>query len=428
MESSKYYFKGSLILHGDKSISHRLLMLSALIRSRHILINLPKNDDVIATINSLKTFGLIHICEKNKDIFDTTNFMFKDANIDCNESGTTARLMCGFLSGTGYNFTITGSKSLLTRPMDRVVKPLAQLGVNITSTNGKLPVNIKHGSQNFSDINYTINIASAQVKSAIILYAINSKRQCTINGKIQSRDHTERLLNSLSENVSFNKNKIVITSNASINHKTFNTKIPGDISSASFLLAGAILMKDSNIIINDIVINDYRIGFIKALKVMGANIILSKKETRLGEDIGNISAIYSQNLKGITIEPDQVSSIIDEIPILCVVAAFAKTRTVIKGVDELRYKESNRVKAIIDNFKSIKGLARVENDNLIIEPNKKLHNTTIISFNDHRIYMAFYIFNLVLGNKIENEKSKKICDKSFPNFFSKINEITYERV
>ena len=296
-----------------------------------------------STINSLKTFGLIHICEKNKDIFDTTNFMFKDANIDCNESGTTARLMCGFLSGTGYNFTITGSKSLLTRPMDRVVKPLAQLGVNITSTNGKLPVNIKHGSQNFSDINYTINIASAQVKSAIILYAINSKRQCTINGKIQSRDHTERLLNSLSANVSFNKIKIVITSNASINHKTFNTKIPGDISSASFLLAGAILMKDSNIIINDIVINDYRIGLIKALKVMGANIILSKKETRLGEDIGNISAIYSQNLKGITIEPDQVSSIIDEIPILCVVAAFAKTRTVIKGVDELRYKEITKL-------------------------------------------------------------------------------------
>ena len=107
MESSKYYFKGSPILHGDKSISHRLLMLSTLIRGRHILINLPKNDDVIATINSLKTFGLIHICEKNKDIFDTTNFIFKDANIDCNESGTTARLMCGFLSGTGYNVAFT---------------------------------------------------------------------------------------------------------------------------------------------------------------------------------------------------------------------------------------------------------------------------------------------------------------------------------
>ena len=136
---------------------------------------ISKNDDVIATINSLKTFGLIHICEKNKDIFDTTNFMFKDANIDCNESGTTARLMCGFLSGTGYNFTITGSKSLLTRPMDRVVKPLAQLGVNITSTNGKLPVNIKHGYQNFSDINYTINIASAQVKSCL-LYTSPSPR------------------------------------------------------------------------------------------------------------------------------------------------------------------------------------------------------------------------------------------------------------
>ncbi len=427
MLSNRFKIVGDIRLPGDKSIAHRALLLSTFKKDVHSLDNFPINQDLLTTLSILNQCGLTHKFKGNKLCINSRYINFQDLSINCNNSGTTARLFCGYLSGLNINCNIFGENSLSKRPMSRIVEPLKSFGVSISSTKGMLPINIQQTKQMRAAFNYKLKIASAQVKSALILYALSIEGTSIIEESIKTRDHLELLLLYLGYPIEINGNKILVTGKRKILHN-LDIGLPGDISSASFLIATAILLKDSNLIIRDIAINQYRMGFVDSLIEMGAKIDLTNKCIKYGEMVADIRIQYSSKLKGITIDSDKIPSMIDEIPIFCVVAAFADSPSVIRGVGELKFKESNRIKAIIDNFKNMNGDISYNDGNLLIKPKNKMYNTTILSFDDHRIFMSFYIANLALGKFYSDNLNDKAYVKSFQEFIDIMKDNIHENI
>ena len=426
MLSNNFKIIGDINLSGDKSIAHRALLLSSFIKGQHSILNFPNNEDIISTLSILHKYGLEYIWIDNTLKINSSNMNFKNLDINCNDSGTTARLICGYLAGLNIDCTIKGSDSLSRRPMNRIVEPLKNFGLNISCDNGGLPIKIRKNNKINSSFNYVLKLPSAQIKSALILYALSTEGVSTIKGEIKTRDHLERLLLHLKYPIKINDNKIMVTGN----HKLCNSlkiKIPGDISSASFLIAATILLKNSKLIIRNIGVNPYRMGFINKLIEMGANIQLINRRSEYGELIADIKVEYSNNLQGVVVSNNEVPSMIDEIPIFCVIAAFAKGDTKIEGINELKYKESNRIKGIIKNFRAMNGNIEYHKNILLIKPKNKMYNTSIISFDDHRIFMSFYIANLALNRFYSDSLSEKCYNKSFPTFIDTMKEIVCEK-
>ena len=406
---------------GDKSVAHRALILCSWFKGLHTIKNFPKNKDVLTTLNALELHGLTYKFNNKSITIDSSVFSFKETKVNCNNSGTSARLLCGYLSGANVKTTIFGSEGLSNRPMDRVFEPLNNFGAKIESNSGFLPLHIKP-SLNFDSFEYDLKIPSAQIKSALIFYAMFMKGRSTLRGSLHTRDHLERLLSYFNYPISIKDNEISIKGSHRI-CKNLMIELPGDISSASFIVAGALLLEGSNITLKNICFNKYRIGFIEKLIEMGANISVNNKKNIYGDKIADISVSYSPDLTGIEVKEGAVPSMIDEIPMLCVVAAYAQGKSIIHGIDELKIKESNRVKAILNNMNKMGALVEVVSNSLIITPKNRLHNTTINSFDDHRIFMAFYIANLV-SKGIFNKNSINSCyKKSFIDFFDILEEI-----
>ena len=410
-----------LSLPGDKSIAHRALILASFIKGKHQIDNFPINEDVLSTLKIFHNYGLKYNFINNKIMIDSSHLSFKDSIIDCNESGTTARLLIGYFSGLNINVKIEGASTLMQRPMKRIVQPLKNCGVDITSNDYQLPIKVNAGSA-LKPIDYSLNIPSAQVKSGLILYAISINGQSTLKGQIHTRDHLENLLFSLGYPIHVKEDKIEINGGVKIN-KNINMKIPGDFSSASFIICIALLKRGCRIKINGVGINKYRIGFLEAAIQMGAKINILNKQIVYGEPIADICIDYSDNLKGITIDKSNTVRMIDEVPILSVLACYAKGDTVVNGVSELKVKESNRVKSIIDNIQAMGGYAKLKDDSLVIKGRKRLYNTTIKSFDDHRIFMSFYIANRLISEKISYDMNDTSYNKSFPGFISMVEGI-----
>ena len=426
MSLNKFKITGDISLSGDKSIAHRALLLSSFIKGQHIIENFPNNQDVCSTLFILTQYGLEYILKDGIIKINSSKMNFKDLSIDCNDSGTTARLMCGYLSSLNINCTIKGSKSLSVRPMSRIVSPLKNFGVDINSTRGKLPIIIKKNQSNQLPFAYNLKIPSAQVKSALIFYALSSDGISSIEGQINTRDHLELLLSYLKYPIKIDNNKILVKGNHKLSDN-FHIKLPGDISSASFLIGAAILLKGSKLIIRNVGVNPYRMGFINKLIDMRAKIELINTQTKYGELVSDIKVEYSNNLRGIIVSDKEVPSMIDEIPIFCVIAAFAKGDTKIEGINELKYKESNRINGIIENFAAMNGNIEYHGNNLLIKPKNKMYNTSIISFNDHRIFMSFYIANLALNRFYSDSLPDKCYNKSFENFIDIMKDIVCEK-
>jgi len=414
-------FIGACQMLGDKSIAHRALILSSWFKGLHTIYNFPNNEDILTTLQALKGCGLKYKLEGNLLSIDSRKFFFKQVDINCNDSGTSARLLCGYLSGANVEANLFGSKSLSIRPMNRIVNPLNSFGRDIHSNKGLLPIHIKP-SINLQNFNYELKIPSAQVKACLILHAMFMKGVSTITGQINTRDHLEILLNHFDYPISITDKKIKIEGVKRI-AKNLTIKLPGDVSSASFIIAGAILIKGSSIKIKNICFNKYRIGFLNKLIDMGANIVFDNKKSISGEVVTNVHVKYSPYLIGIKIERDEVPFMIDEIPMFCIIASYANGESIINGIEELKIKESNRIEAIIFNMRKMGGEAKVRGDSLVISPKNKLHNTTISSFNDHRIFMAFYIANLVSKGKFEEDLTDFSYKKSFIDFFEILKEI-----
>ncbi len=396
--------KNQICLYGDKSIAHRLVLLSLIVEQEIQIDNFPNSQDVETSLNIVKQLGVkisFDLNNKNKITLVgglKNKYFTKEITLDCKNSGTTTRLLCGILANLKGKFKLIGDSSLSCRPMERVVKPLSELmKVNIKCHDGHLPIYIEPNGETKS-INFFNITGSAQVKSAILFAGLASNNKTIVEEKITSRDHTERLLNYLQ----LNKEK-----------RSFSFCIPGDISSAAFFVVASLITSKS-LIIKNVLLNTTRIGFINVLKRMGANIEL-KIEKDLWEPIGNIY-VKGSNLIATTIKENEIPSLIDELPILAVAMAFAKGTSKVSGASELRVKESDRISCLISQLKIAGVDASEKSDGFEITGPSCIKSTELNSFNDHRLAMSFAVLGYCSKTNLKI-KGKESVNISFPDFF-----------
>lgn len=421
--------KGIITPPGDKSISHRALLFSSLALGKSEISNLLHSEDVLNMVKALKLLG-IKITKINNIFYvigsGLTGFNIPNKHIDCGNSGTLARILIGAIGGSEIFVTLTGDESLRTRPMNRVIKPLKKMGINFHSSNGLLPL-IVYGTNEILPIKYNSPISSAQVKTSILLAGLNAQGTSEIIEPYTSRDHSENLLKYFGANIKYNsktsgKNKVLITGGNTL--KSCSIEIPGDISSAAFIIIAAIIIPGSDILVKNVGVNYFRKGVLEALEKMGAKISIENKFTNnFNEPVADISAKYSK-IKGITLDSTYSSRLIDEYPILAIAAAVASGKSVFKGLSELRHKESDRFNGIIDGLKASGIKVEAKNDDIIIYGNlsRIKGGITINCQYDHRIAMSFLVLGAVAENPIKVIGCNSIST-SYPNFISELNSM-----
>lgn len=410
-------FKGEIRVPGDKSISHRSIMISSIAEGKSDIYGILKSEDVKRTIEAFKSMGVSILEYGDRILIEGVGLKgLKRAAgpIYCGNSGTTIRLLAGILVGQDFSSTLTGDESLSNRPMDRIIKPLRKMDGKIAGKEDKYPpLEIRPSQGQLKGIEYELPVASAQVKSAILLATLYSKGATRIiEGKI-TRDHTERMLKHFGCELVSEKGQIYMESNQSLTGQEIT--IPGDISSAAYFIVAASLINDSNIIIRGVGLNPTRTGILKVLDKMGAHIKILNRRMVNNEPVGDIQLIASK-LKGISIDGKIMGTLIDEIPIIAVAAAFAEGKTLIKGAEELKYKESNRLAAISEELKKMGARVDLLADGLIIEGGNELEAASLNSYKDHRIAMALSIAAL-LANGESKIVDHECVNISYPNFY-----------
>ena len=428
-KSSKLY--GEVVVPGDKSISHRALIIGSLVTGKIKIKNLLESDDVIATLEALKTLDIK--IKKNKNIWEVFgngigNLSGSGLRLDLGNSGTGSRLLMGLIAGSDVEATILGDESLSKRPMKRIIKPLIKTGAVFDDPNNdNLPIKIK-GSKIPLPLEYNSPVASAQIKSSILLAGLSSTGNTTIIEPSLSRDHSERMLKYLGAKIStiqLPDSSWKITLEGLPMLKPLNIEIPSDPSSAAFPLVASIITPNSDVKILNVCVNDLRMGLYESLIEMGANISFSNRREINGEPIADISAKYSI-LKGIKIPKSRVASMIDEFPILSVAAVRAIGETTMEGIEELRFKETDRIHAMSEGLRSVGIETKEKRDSLVINgkgPDYSLKgNVTIKSRLDHRIAMSFLCLGLITENPIKVVDTDTI-NSSFPSFLEIMNKI-----
>ena len=405
----------TISLPGDKSISHRALMLASIADGVSEIINLNDGKDVQSTIQALQACGASIEQNGEKVVITGTELSNPDEPIDCGNSGTSARLLSGLLSSQHLQFSLTGDASLSTRPMNRIIVPLTEMGCAIESNDGLLPLTID-ASNSLNGINYKMPVASAQVKSSILLAGLGAESSSNVSELNSSRDHTEIMLQNMGATILVNDNDIRVEPLASP-LTPINLDVPADPSSASFFIVLAILSKDSKIIVRNMLLNPTRIGFMNVLEKINIQTNISNQHYIHGELCGDVEFISSP-INSFEVPAYIIPSIIDEIPILAVLAAFGDGKTIFNRVEELQFKESNRLQAIIDNLKNFGINAYKEDNSLIVEGG---HPTmaTVQSFDDHRIAMAFIVLSIAAFGEYEID-NKECINISLPGFFNTI--------
>ncbi len=423
---------GTVQCPGDKSISQRVLIIGALMNQEMTVDGFLHGEDPLSTMNALNQIGsgitvdengLVYLC-KRKYIFQSC-----DVPLDLGNSGTGLRLILGLTSGIGLNLSFCGDESLSSRPMSRVINPLTEMGASIESSNGKLPISILPASLQ-KQYTYELPVASAQVKSSILLAALASGTSVEIIEPIQTRDHTERMIKNFGANLEItpkgSKNIIQLAPSNQLTAKNYT--VVGDISSAAFLIVAALISQSPGLEIINVGINPSRTGVLLALQKMGADIEIRNQRIESGEPCADLK-IKKSILRGVELSGDIIPNIIDEIPIISIAAAFAEGETIIRDAAELRVKESDRLKAISDgftrlgvahkNFKDGMSIMGSSNPLLIDQP------ISIESHEDHRIAMSFLIAGLKCSKPIIVKDCKNIFT-SFPNFIELISSIGYK--
>lgn len=412
---------GELTFKGDKSISHRAVFFSAMAEGKSSIKNISDCDDVKSTINAFEILGAKFFYQNNilfVDGIGVDNFKKPDKEIYCGNSGTTARLLSGILAMQKFTSIITGDDSLSNRPMKRIIEPLELMGSQIQHNNFKLPLTF-HPSNNLRSIEYSLQIPSAQVKSAILIAGLFNIDKTKVIEEINSRDHTERILNLPTEYSDFKK---FICSSSEFYPRKQNYFIPGDISSASFFIVLTLLTNNSELLIKNVSLNPSRIGFLEVLKKMNANVSVEVNDVFNGEPFGSI-LVKSSKLRNIEIPSDLIPNLIDEIPILSLAGVFAENDFTIRNCEELRYKETDRITALCRNYSSIGLDVKEFNDGFSIAGDIKNHYGFFETFNDHRIAMTFSILSMLLeqGGEIDNFNCIKISN---PDFFNQLTSVT----
>ncbi len=422
-------FVGTINIPGDKSISHRALIIGSQATGIVKVTNLLESADVFSTMNALRKFG-VDIIKRGKDyyVYGLVVGGLREYNgtINCGNSGTTARLLMGLLSTYPITINFTGDKSLSKRPMGRVINLLREFGANALPENkNTMPFKFL-GSYVGLQNDQKLNVPSAQLKSAWCLAALNTKGISTLEERFETRDHTEIMLKYLNANIKVKKSKnkkiISIFGKTPIDAKDIS--VPGDISSAAFMIILALISKNSKVIIKNVLLNPTRTGILDVLKKMKAKIKIKNKKIICGELVGDIEA-KSSNLKATVVPEKMAPRLIDEYPILFIAACFAKGTSQFKGIEELRVKESDRIQSMELGLKplgvkisSTKNSVKITGTNSF-KLNKKIK---IDAKGDHRIAMSFYILSQVL-NKPFKIKDFNYVKTSFPSFTKTINKL-----
>ncbi len=413
--NSKTGLKGTIKIPGDKSISHRAVMFGSLAKGDTEITGFLRGDDCMSTISCFKKLGIDIDVTDDKVIVHGKGLKGLSApkeTLDVGNSGTTIRLISGILSAQNFDSVLNGDASIQKRPMKRVINPLSLMGASIESTNdGYAPLTI-HGSK-LKAIEYTMPVASAQVKSAILLASLFAEGTTVINEPVASRDHTEIMLNYFGADIKNNKG--VITSSPVDELYGRNLEVPGDISSAAFFMVAGLVVPDSHIIIENVGINPTRTGIIDALQAMGGYVKVLNERKSGGELVGDIE-VKTSHLKATTLEGSIIPRMIDEIPVFAVAALCAEGTTYVKDASELKVKESNRIATMSTELGKMGVTITETDDGMIIEGNQKLKGSTVYSHLDHRVAMSCAIAALIAeGNTAITDAD--CVGISFPDFY-----------
>lgn len=415
--------KGSFELIGDKSISHRAVMFSSISKGHNKISNFLMGEDCLSTISCFRKMG-VDIQIDGKDVYVKGNGLYglkrPKEILDVGNSGTTIRLMMGILAGNKFDATLIGDNSIAKRPMKRVTDPLRLMGCNIEGKDDANYTPIKIYGGDLKAIDYHMPVASAQVKSALILASLYANDTSFIYEKVKSRNHTEIMLKSFGADINVENLKI------SVNpvNELFSQDIyvPGDISSAAFIIVSALITKGSEVIIKNVGLNETRTGIIDVVKNMNGNIEIINERLVGGELVGDLLVRYTKDLCATTIDKDIIPRLIDEIPVIAVLATQAEGTTIIKDAQELKVKESNRIKSMVENLKILGADIEELEDGMIIKGKSKLNGGKIKTFKDHRIAMAFSTLNLISDEKIKLDDEDCI-NVSFPGYFDLIKSL-----
>ena len=407
----------------DKSISHRAVMLASVSKGQTIIKNLLIAEDIKRTIEAFQAMGVdIRVKCQVSSVTNTADVVVcgvgkqglkkPSGPLYLGNSGTTMRILPGILAGQDFEVVLTGDRSLSKRPMKRIVEPLRKMGATIEGVRCQVkgetcpPLRIRGGK--LKAISYKSKIASAQVKSCVLLAGLYADGITSVIEPVQSRDHTERMLRYFGVRCKVS-GPVELKSPGVI-------EVPGDISSAAFFIVAGCILPDTEIIIKDVGLNPTRTGVLDILRKMGANIRVKGKRLRVekGEPFGDV-IVKSSKLKGVNISPKEVVRAIDEIPVLMVAACFAKGRTVIKGIEELRVKETDRIKSMVTNLRKIGADIGAKGGYIIINGGEELHGAKVSSFGDHRTAMSMLVAGLRTKGRV-TVTSLDCINKSFPNF------------
>ena len=403
---------GQIKVPGDKSISHRAVMLGSLANGVTEISGFLKGADCLSTIDCFRKMGIdIDINGENVTVHGNGLRGLKkpDEMLYTGNSGTTTRLLCGILAGQNFNTSITGDASIQKRPMGRVVQPLSMMGAKIE--NEYCPLYIT--GTKLHGIDYKMPVASAQVKTAIILAGLYADGETVIHEIEKSRDHTELMLSAMGADLTVDNLDITVKPTNDLT--AVNVDVPGDISSAAFFLVLGAIMPNSQITVINVGINPTRTGIIDVLKDMGADITLENVHTSAGETVADIT-VRSSSLKGTTVGGDIIPRLIDELPIIAVAAVFADGQTVIKDAQELKVKETNRIRAVVDEFNKC-GIDITETDDgMIINGGKSIHGADFKTYGDHRMAMSLTVLAQLADGESTLDDSDCAC-VSYPTFF-----------
>ena len=407
--------KGEIVIPADKSISHRAVMFSSVAKGISKIENFSQGADCLSTLDVFKSLG-VHAEFKDEKtlIINAKNGLFAPKkDLDCGNSGTTMRLMSGILAGQNFNSILTGDESLSKRPMGRVIKPLELMGAKIVSTQEHAPLKIF--GQKLNGIDYISELASAQVKSCVLLAGLHAKGKTSFTEPFLSRNHTELMLEYLGAKISHDK---TVPTKIIIEHSELTPKnitVAGDISSAAFFIVAGLIVPNSEIILRNVGLNPTRTGILDVAKNMGANIEILDKNIVSNELVGDLKIKYCE-LKACTIEGDIIPRLIDELPIIAVLATQAQGTTIIKNAQDLRNKESDRIKAVVCELKKLGANIEETPDGFIIEGKTKLKGKVEVkTYHDHRLAMSLYVAGLICENQISINGFEWV-NISFPEF------------
>ncbi|MBO5480756.1 MAG: 3-phosphoshikimate 1-carboxyvinyltransferase [Clostridia bacterium] len=410
--SSRTQFEGEFFLPGDKSITHRAVMLNAGADGEAVVTNALMGEDCISTCRAMQALGADVQTDGTTIQVKGTPCFQTGKRLDCGNSGTTMRLLTGFVAGKGIQATLYGDASLSSRPMNRIAKPLSLLGAKVTTTDGHAPILVEPSTLCGADI--SLEVASAQVKSAVLLAGISAEGKTSVTEPVLSRDHTERMLKAMGADIAVDGKKTTVSKSAL---RAVDVCVPSDISSAAYFMALGALKGYT--VCKNVGVNPTRTGILRAFDKLGVQYTLNNRRVSGGEETADI-AVKRSTLKAITLTAEDVPAMIDELPLIALLCAFADGESIISGAKELRVKESDRIATTAELINRMGGECYAREDGFIIRGKKKLIGGDVDSYLDHRIAMTAAV-GLIASEKGGNIAREECCAISFPDFFDKLD-------